>query len=522
MSNHSSHKKGHRKKKNLIDRFFDSVFGHKHKKRKHLPSSRLEREDFEVEFNAVPNEGLALNTSGLPVDSGPISHEDEKASQDKSALIKTESEILEDENERRKHRREEYLKEWGIEEDKGFFASLIDKKKVRKSNDSLILNKPISARKYRKKSNRIDSFFNKFFRKQAPTEQEIQLKKLKESRKKKKELKKRKQFFLKRLRKRKNETGKKGNWFTRLFSLKPKDPFLKEQDSSPSIFREFLKTKKYNYFIINSLFLFLTAYIVVYLIYQFTVLMSASMWDLDSVLYYWDLAFDDYSPKWNKWNIIAITFSGPFISLVTGILFLKVLFNFESLHVSHRLFILWIALHGINRFLGAFVAGVITDEGFGYVVNWMYIPEFYKILFVILALFLMGVIGYYTARQFLDVSGSYHFIRKTDHKAYLLSQALLPSVLGSIILFIIKMPYNPPYETIMLGSFLFMTVPVIFNFRAKPTPVYTNEKLKQKFYFKYFLWFLLLLIFYRIVLDPGLHFEINIDINISNAKYFKF
>lgn len=515
MASHSANKKSNHRKKSSLDSFFDKLFGRNKKHKKHLHRSLLEREDFEIEADFQRSE-IKNNSNAVVKETEPVVNEDveiEVAAQEKTDDLSPQ--------EKKKISRQEYLRIWGIEEDKGFFKKLTDSRPIRRT----IIPKPliIQSKKFRKvhKRNKIDSFFSKLFggtTRTHTTHPTVN----KEAKEKKEDLKRKKRNFLKRMRKHREKGHKKGNWFTNLFKQKNRDPFLKQQEPETSLFSEVFKTNKYTYFFFNSLFLFLTAYIVVYLLYQFTVLFSASLWNLDSVLYYWDLAFDDYSPKWNKWNIIAVTFSGPFISIVTAILFLKVLFNIETLNVSHRHFILWISLHGFNRFLGGFVAGVITDEGFGYVVNWMYIPEFIKILLMILAVFLLGVIGYFTTRQFLDISGSFHYIRKANKKAYLFSQAVLPSIVGSILLILIKLPNNAPYETIIIGTFIFLTIPTLFNFRANPTPVYTTEKIKNRFYFKYFIAFIILMVFYRVILDSGLHFKINIDISISNARYFKF
>lgn len=527
MPRHSSKRKDHQKRKNPIDSFFNKIFGRTKKKRQRPSSSILEREDFDIGHEQnQPNDDLFPERKPTPHE-----HPDEEKHQlNQSPDITEKADIIsadddQDENitpeDRKTLSRQEYLKIWGIEEEKGFFQKLTDKRKIKKSVVAKPPKKISGGIRKMKRGNPVDSFFNNIFGKVVENQHSVNIPSSKEAREKKKELKKKKQHFLKRMRKHRQQKQKKSNWFTNLFKPKTKDPFLKQEESA-SIFSEVFKTNKYSFFFFNSLFLFLSAYILVYLLYQFTVLLSASLWKLDSVLYYWDLAFDDYSRRWNKWNIIAITFSGPFISIITGIIFLKVLFNIETLKASMRHLILWIALHGFNRFLGGFIAGVMTDEGFGYVVNWLYIPEFYKILFMILAVFLLGVIGYFSTRQFLDVSGSFHYIRKANRKAYLFSQAVLPSIVGSILLIIIKLPNNPPYETIIVGTFIFLTIPTLFNFRAKPTPVYTAEKLKYKFYYKYFLIFIILILFYRVVLDSGLHFKIDINISISNARYFKF
>jgi len=138
------------------------------------------------------------------------------------------------------------------------------------------------------------------------------------------------------------------------------------------------------------------------MIYQITVLIVASNWNLDSVLFYFDLAFNDYSPLWKRFNIIIVTFSGPLISLLIGILFLKVFANRPKVKGFLKLFFIWVALHALNLFFGAFSSGVSFDEGFGYVAAWIYLNIFWQIFISLIFLFILGLIGYYTASKFLE------------------------------------------------------------------------------------------------------------------------
>ncbi len=112
------------------------------------------------------------------------------------------------------------------------------------------------------------------------------------------------------------------------------------------------KSKSGNYFTytVNSVALFIIAYLIVYLLYQFAVLIVASNYKLDSVLFYYDLAFNDFSPLWNRKNIIIVTFAGPFISLIIGFLFLRYFARRPKVSKQLKLFMLWIGLHGLNFF----------------------------------------------------------------------------------------------------------------------------------------------------------------------------
>jgi hypothetical protein len=118
--------------------------------------------------------------------------------------------------------------------------------------------------------------------------------------------------------------------------------------------KEKFRHGSYFTYTVNSVASFILAYLIVYLLYQFSVLIVASNWKLDSILFYYDLAFNDFSPLWNRKNIIVVTFAGPFVSLLIGFLFLRYLSIRPKINKQLKLFTLWVGLHGFNFFLGAF------------------------------------------------------------------------------------------------------------------------------------------------------------------------
>ncbi|MCD4745393.1 MAG: hypothetical protein K8R58_03755 [Bacteroidales bacterium] len=290
-------------------------------------------------------------------------------------------------------------------------------------------------------------------------------------------------------------------------------------DESPELSSESLKSKqpRKNYlYSINSFFLFIISYILVYMIYQFTVLISASFFGLDSILFYYDLAFNDFSPLWTRLNIIFITLSGPFISLVIGILFYNVFTKIKKITGLYKLFFLWISFHGFNFFLGAFVSGVSFDEGLGYVANWLYMNVFVKIFFSLIFLFILSVIGYYSTKKFLETSNSIYRIKREYRMNFLLNVAVIPWLAGSLFMLFVKIPNNPNYETGMLFTMFFLVIPVLFNMKAKAKlNLPKGKRKKTQINWVYLIVFLILISAYRIGLNTGLHFILSFKFSIS-------
>ena len=270
---------------------------------------------------------------------------------------------------------------------------------------------------------------------------------------------------------------------------------------------------------VNSILVFLITYILVYLFYWLTSMLVASFYGLDSILYFYDLKFNDHSQLWNRFNILLVTGIPPFFCLFLGIFLYKVIFKLTRFVGLQKLFILWSAFHLINHFFGAFPSGIVTAEGFGYVAAWMYLNTAFKFLFSLVSLFILGVIGYYSAKHILETSDSLNRIKSGNRLPFMLYQMAIPWLVSTIILLLVRIPHNfdYPYETLMLFSMAFMVIPAFFNEKVKPELNLLRVKKKRFINVGYLTMMLVLMLFLRIMLGIGLHFIIEINISISPA-----
>jgi hypothetical protein len=273
--------------------------------------------------------------------------------------------------------------------------------------------------------------------------------------------------------------------------------------------------KNYFYYTLNSTLLFIIAYLVVYMLYQFTVLIVASNWKLDSVLLYYDLAFNDYSPLWSRSNIIIITLSGPLVCLISGFLFYRFFSTRQNVKGFVKLFFLWIALIGFNLFFGAWATGISFDQGFGYVPAWLYLNVFWQIFVALIFLFILGMIGYYSVPKFLDTSKSAYRVRPENKTKFLFFQVILPWFIGSLVIIIVRIPNNMLYDSGNMVTLAFTVAPMIFNKFARPTITFDKEKKATNIRWLFVVIFVALMLVYRIGLNNGLHITMNYDFSIS-------
>jgi hypothetical protein len=271
--------------------------------------------------------------------------------------------------------------------------------------------------------------------------------------------------------------------------------------------------------VVNSVLIFITTYILVYLFYWLTCMLVASFFGIDSILYYYDLRFNDHSQLWNRLNILMVTGIPPFFSLFLGIFLLRVIFKIKRLVGLQKLFVLWTAFHLVNHFFGAFPSGIITAEGFGYVAAWLYMNTAFKFMFSLVSLFVLGLIGYYSATKILETSDSLHRVKGENRLSFLFYQMAIPWFISTALLLIIRIPenFNYPYETLMLFSTVFLVIPPFFNRKVKPELNLLKTVKRRNINYGYLAMMIVLLAFLRIMLGIGLHFIIEISISISPA-----
>jgi hypothetical protein len=269
--------------------------------------------------------------------------------------------------------------------------------------------------------------------------------------------------------------------------------------------------------ILNSLASFLVAYLIIYLLYQLVVLITASFYDIDSVLYYYKLEFNNHSRLWDRLNIIIITLSGPANSLFLGFFFYNYLYFKAKSFPRLQLFYLWAGLLAFAHFFAAFIAGVVTNKGFGYVPLWLFWNDFTKFFFTFIALVSLALIGYYSASRFQSTSNNMFRIQKQNRALFYLHQVFIPFIIGFAITYVVKLPNNVAYDTLILAFSTIMFGAVFFHINAKPHPFSKPQNSQANLNWILILLALVSLYFFRVYLAEGLHFIIKFSMSITPA-----
>ncbi|MEA3478515.1 MAG: hypothetical protein U9R60_10085 [Bacteroidota bacterium] len=270
--------------------------------------------------------------------------------------------------------------------------------------------------------------------------------------------------------------------------------------------------RSFLYQAINSTAIFIITYVLFYFAYQLTVFIAAHYWGMDTILQHYDLLFNDQTTPATRIGIVVIAFSAPILSLIMGFVMIRWVFRTPGVTGLQRLFVLWLALHGLNHFFGALISGVITIEGFGYVANWLNMEPALKLILSVIALLLLTWIGSRSTSRFLETSSSTTLINPQNRKNFLFSQAIIPWIAGSIIIILVNIPdnFNYWYEIITFITMGFVIIPIGLNLSA--TTHLKIHKARVRIHYSYIVLLLILILAYRVAMAYGASFTTVFDV----------
>jgi len=279
---------------------------------------------------------------------------------------------------------------------------------------------------------------------------------------------------------------------------------------------------------LTSTAMFIMAYQLCWFFYQLVVMITASFFGIDSVLYYYEVMFPVGSNAliWTPEKIIIITFSGPFTALLAWILLKFTLRSKYHFGTDLRIFLVWMYLVSMMMFFGAFVGGAITLEGFGYVIDWLFVSVPIRLILSMIFICVIIALNWGIVSYLPETTRSTSY--KNNKHFYVLSRLVIPWLIGSGIMTLLKLTENIPqhanvfdYDTINLVTMVFAVVPALFNSRSQPH-LYRRRKIKQQVKENLpAIWIIIALIFvllFRIVLSYGIYFKLIFNLDLEFYK----
>jgi len=245
------------------------------------------------------------------------------------------------------------------------------------------------------------------------------------------------------------------------------ESFKKGYDNTKTVVENEVQRGKFIYTAINSTVVYMLSFLFIYIIYQLATVLVAAHFDLTSTLFYYGIRWPGPdSSLWTFDSVIAIFMAGPVISLLLGLSLLALFYIFivKDGFASLKLFFVWSYIHAFNMFFGAFIVGVITEKGFGYAQDWLYLNTTDKYIISTISIFILALIGFLSTSHFLQCSLSNFIIRKDNRILFIISQVFIPWLLGSFLILLIKIPSNTYHESLIFVPLVFVFLPIFPNY----------------------------------------------------------
>ena len=231
---------------------------------------------------------------------------------------------------------------------------------------------------------------------------------------------------------------------------------------------------------LNSLFLFLLSFIIIYGINLLTTLLISAKWEVDAVIRNFRVEFliGPQSSKWNVDSIVIIYLAAPFISLfIVGVISrLWLIFRGEKSYIN--LFLMWAFFHSLSFGMGALIAGILTKDVVWYAIAWMGIPIVIQYLIIPLIAILLYYAGSLVSLLFFETCNYPNPANMFNRQSWMLNAALKPWLIGTAIILGVFLPDVRYYEFIILMLEILIIIPIFMNSKLLPM-VYVYEEIKN-------------------------------------------
>lgn len=230
--------------------------------------------------------------------------------------------------------------------------------------------------------------------------------------------------------------------------------------------------------LIGSSFLFASAYLILYIFYDFVTALAAAHFGLEPVLFYdtitYENTFPDGASKWYPHCIKRVFSIGAIVMGLLGIFFYGLYLALRKSYIFVRLFMLWGSLISFAilgqrlmaiPFAGNFDYRKLDSLGFELAIftSYSYFKPSTEWAMGFLGFVLMIAIGLFYAKPFLQTAWSSKQIgSEKERYKFLRYQVILPVFFGSILVTIVVFPVNLiPNSIAFVASILCLLVMII-------------------------------------------------------------
>jgi hypothetical protein len=263
----------------------------------------------------------------------------------------------------------------------------------------------------------------------------------------------------------------------------------------------------------NSLFMFMLSYLVIYIIGQLITVWAASTFDYKLIVFPYKIYYNIDSDQWTP-DAVKILYSIlPLTGLILGTIGIILYSSKRNESGYFKLFFLWAFVHGVVMFFGSTLMGTLLNQGFGWVIAYLYYRDTGKMIFSIISIFALFIAGTSITRSFLISGNAYfNYVKHENRKFLFLSQVLLPAIIGTGIMILLKIPTDDYYttneeyifEVSKISTILLILLPVGLAFKSMGDIYFDEEPRIVRFAWPFLLITLAIFILHIFLLAPGI------------------
>jgi hypothetical protein len=254
----------------------------------------------------------------------------------------------------------------------------------------------------------------------------------------------------------------------------------------------------------NSTGIFLFSYLIIYVLKEIVVVIAANGFNINTVIMYFDVDFLIRSKDWTNEAVKVVYSVEPLFTLILGFIALIFFSLAGKERWIFRLIMMWIFLQAFTQSLGAMIFGILLNKEFGWVLSYLYFDDTTKLLMVIGLVLGMLVTGLFLSRFLLTTGNMYfNFLNRGNKMQFLISQILLPFIVGTGIIALIKQPLLNFLEVFSEGSMLLIICPAIIYARYSQELFFDEEPREIKVNWRWIVASLLMLILFRVYFGIG-------------------
>lgn len=216
---------------------------------------------------------------------------------------------------------------------------------------------------------------------------------------------------------------------------------------------------------INSLVYFLIAYYFVVFSFNLFSMVLVNRLGFDVELFYYGFVWS--GRKWTTDYVIFVFFIGNSLTLLYAVIFER-LYRAQRKYVRGvKLLFLWIYLISIMWFLGNIIVGSIFNFGIGAALRAYRVPFILRAFLAVVSISVLVYLGY-RAQKHVRVSANLYYAKlsKRASNGFIFQQIVIPTIIGILIIILLKIPYLYLYgyaDIVLLLTMLFFIAGLFIN-----------------------------------------------------------